>query len=45
MTRVTRSKEEAKVLAQKVYAEAIGGDDFLALVKKYTDDSAPASTR
>ncbi len=41
MTRVTRSKEEAKVLAQKVYAEAIGGGDFLALVKKYTDDSAP----
>jgi hypothetical protein len=41
MTKVTRSKDEAKVLAQKVYAEAIGGGDFLALVKKYTDDSAP----
>jgi hypothetical protein len=41
MTKVTRSQEEAKVLAQKVYAEAVGGGDFLALVKKYTDDSAP----
>lgn len=41
MDRVTRSKDEARVLAQKVYDEAIGGADFLALVKKYTDDSAP----
>jgi parvulin-like peptidyl-prolyl isomerase len=41
MTKVTRSKDEAKVMAQQVYAEAIGGADFLALVKKYTDDSAP----
>jgi hypothetical protein len=38
---LTRSKDEAKTLAQQVYAEAIGGADFLALVKKYTDDSAP----
>ena len=38
---VTRSKEEAKALAQKVYAEAVGGGDFLALVKQYTNDSAP----
>lgn len=41
MTKPTRSKEEAKVLAEKVYAEAIGGADFLGLVKQYTDDSAP----
>lgn len=38
---VTRSKDEAKALAQKVYAEAIGGGDFDALVKQYTNDSAP----
>ena len=41
MTHVTRSKEEAKALAEKVYAEVIGGADFDAMVKKYTDDSAP----
>ena len=41
VTGVTRSKDEAKALAQKVYAEAAGGADFLALVKKYTNDSAP----
>lgn len=38
---ITRSKDEAKALAQKVYAEAIGGGDFNALVKQYTNDSAP----
>ncbi|HEX5054181.1 MAG TPA: peptidylprolyl isomerase [Planctomycetota bacterium] len=37
----TRSKEEAKALAEKVYAEAIGGANFDELVKKYTNDSAP----
>ena len=37
---MTRSKDEAKALAQKVYAEAIGGD-FDALVKQYTNDSWP----
>jgi len=41
MRGVTRSTAEAKVLAEKVYAEAIGGADFLELVKKYTNDSAP----
>lgn len=41
MTGITRSKDEAKVLAQKVYAEVIGGGDFDALVKQYTNDSAP----
>ena len=38
---VTRSKEEAKALAEKVYAEAVGGADFDALVKQHTNDSAP----
>jgi ABC-type glycerol-3-phosphate transport system substrate-binding protein len=41
MTRVTRSKDEARALAQQVFDEALAGGDFLALVKKYTDDSAP----
>lgn len=41
MTKVTRSKDEAKALAEKVYADAIGGGDFDALVKQYTDDSSP----
>lgn len=41
MRGVTRSKDEAKALAEKVYAEAIGGGDFNALVKQYTNDSAP----
>jgi len=41
MSGITRSKDEAKALAQKVYAEAIGGGDFDALVKQYTNDSAP----
>jgi len=41
MESVTRSKDEAKVLAQKVYSEAIGGADFDALVKQYTNDSPP----
>lgn len=41
MSGVTRTKGEAHTLAQKVYAEAIGGGDFDALVKTYTNDSAP----
>jgi len=41
MSGITRSKDEAKALAQKVYAEAISGGDFDALVKQYTNDSAP----
>jgi len=41
MTKVTRTKEEAKALAEKIYAEVIGGGDFDALVKQHTDDSAP----
>ena len=41
MSGVTRTKDEAKALAQKVYAEAVGGGNFDALVKQYTNDSAP----
>ena len=37
----TRTKEEAKVLAEKVYAEVVAGGDFGALVKQHTNDSAP----
>lgn len=37
----TRSKEEAHALAQKVYSEVIGGANFDAAVKTYTNDSAP----
>jgi hypothetical protein len=41
MRGVTRSKDEAHALAQKVYAEAMAGGDFDALVKQHTNDSAP----
>ena len=41
VTNVSRSMDEAKALAQKVYAEAIGGGDFDALVKQHTNDSWP----
>src|SRR5580765_5521362 len=41
MTGVTRTKDEAKVLAQKVCGEVVAGGDFDALVKKYTNDSPP----
>ena len=41
MTKVTRSRDEAKALAEKIYAEVVGGGDFDALVKEHTDDSAP----
>jgi hypothetical protein len=41
MKGITRTMDEANVLAQKVWAEAIAGGDFDALVKQYTNDSAP----
>lgn len=41
MRNVTRSMEEAGVLAKKVYAEVVRGGDFGALVKQYTNDSFP----
>ena len=38
---ITRTQEEAKKLAEEVLARAKKGEDFDALVKQYTDDSAP----
>jgi hypothetical protein len=38
---ITRTQEEAGKLAADVYARAKKGEDFDALVTKYTDDSAP----
>jgi hypothetical protein len=39
ITGVSRSKDEAKVLAEKVWQEAIGGADFKALMKQHSNDS------
>lgn len=36
---VTRSKDEAKVLAEQVWKEALGGADFKALMKQHSNDS------
>jgi parvulin-like peptidyl-prolyl isomerase len=41
ITGVTRNKDEAKVLAEKVWNEAIGGADFQALMKTHSNDSGP----
>ena len=38
---ITRTKEAARALAAEVLAKAQKGEDFDALVKQYTDDSAP----
>jgi hypothetical protein len=38
---ITRSQEEAKALAADILARAKKGEDFGALVKKYTDDAFP----
>jgi len=38
---VTRSKAEAEALAGDVLGKAQAGEDFGALVKKYTDDAVP----
>ena len=38
---ITRSMEEAKELAYQVLERAQKGEDFDALVKEYTNDSAP----
>jgi len=39
--KITRSKEEAGELANEVLERAKKGEDFTALVEKYTADSAP----
>ena len=35
---VTRTREEAEVLAADVYAQVLAGGDFTALMEQYTDD-------
>jgi hypothetical protein len=42
---VTRSKDEAKTLAQEVFERAKKGEDFDALVKECTDDEYPGIYR
>ena len=42
---VTRTKGEAKTLAEEVFEKAKQGDDFDALVKQYTDDEYPGIYR
>ena len=42
---VTRTREEAQKLAQKVFERAKRGEDFDALVKQYTDDEYPGIYR
>jgi len=38
---VTRTKDEAKILAKEIFERAKKGEDFDALVKEYTDDQYP----
>lgn len=38
---ITRSREEAQALASQLLDRALKGEDFDALVKKYTDDQYP----
>jgi len=40
-TKVTRSKEDAEKLALQVFERAKAGEDFVAMVKMYTNDSYP----
>ncbi|MCJ7563163.1 MAG: peptidylprolyl isomerase [Candidatus Aminicenantes bacterium] len=43
--KVVRTSEEARVLAVKLFERAKKGEDFDALVKKYTDDEYPGIYR
>ncbi len=38
---VTRTKDEAKALAEEVWREAMAGADFKELMKKHSNDSGP----
>ena len=38
---ITRTKEEAKLLAEELFAKARAGEDFDTMVETYTDDSSP----
>lgn len=42
---VTRTREEAEVLANELLERARGGEDFDSLVREYTDDSYPGIYR
>jgi hypothetical protein len=44
-TSATRSMEEAQTLAQELFEKAQAGEDFDAMVRKYTDDSPPGIYR
>jgi hypothetical protein len=41
---VTRTEDEAKILAKEIFKRAKKGEDFDALVKEYTDDQHPKNT-
>jgi hypothetical protein len=38
---ITRTREEAKTLAEELFQKVKSGEDFDAVVKQYTDDSHP----
>jgi parvulin-like peptidyl-prolyl isomerase len=38
---ITRTRDEAKTLAEELFQKAKAGEDFDAMVKQYTDDSHP----
>ncbi|MEZ6134560.1 MAG: peptidylprolyl isomerase [Pirellulaceae bacterium] len=40
-TKATRSKEEAEKLAIELFEKAKAGENFEAMIRKYTDDSPP----
>jgi hypothetical protein len=40
-TEAKRTKQEAENLAAELYARVLNGEDFDALITKYTDDSPP----
>ena len=42
---ITRSVDEARVLAEELFERAKSGEDFDALVKEYTDDRYPGTYR
>jgi len=39
--KIARSKKDARDLAEKLYQQALDGEDFNALVQEYTDDKYP----
>jgi parvulin-like peptidyl-prolyl isomerase len=38
---ITRTRDEAKTLAEELFQKSKAGEDFDAMVKQYTDDSHP----